>query len=183
MAVKILTMFFQVKATTCGLVGGCQRFLPSSCHPLRTLLSSGSHLESPHWSGSVSAPLVLIVPSLRFPLQAPYINCPSEPRVTTSGLKMEAARFSETLASSNQSTRWLTPKEHHQNHPTVISQATFKLYSQWYHTHRLLLQSLLCMSLKDFMCKLQLVLRTAKNVFINIIWFLKCVMGTCWCIL
>jgi hypothetical protein len=32
----------------------------------------------------------------------------------TSALKMETARFSETLASTNQSIRRLNPEEHHQ---------------------------------------------------------------------
>jgi hypothetical protein len=36
--------------------------------------------------------------------------------VITSALKMEAARFSETLASSNQSTRRFSPKEHNQKY-------------------------------------------------------------------
>jgi hypothetical protein len=35
--------------------------------------------------------------------------------VMTSVLKMETARFSETLASTNQSTRQLNSKEHNQN--------------------------------------------------------------------
>jgi hypothetical protein len=33
----------------------------------------------------------------------------------SSALKMEAARFSETLAPTSQSIRRLNPKEHHQN--------------------------------------------------------------------
>jgi hypothetical protein len=41
---------------------------------------------------------------------------PSESQHISSALKVETARFSETLASTNQSTRHIDPKEHHQNH-------------------------------------------------------------------
>jgi hypothetical protein len=53
--------------------------------------------------------------SFRLPPSVTVYN-PSESHLTTSTLKMERACFSETLASTNQSTQCLNPKEHHHNH-------------------------------------------------------------------
>jgi hypothetical protein len=39
----------------------------------------------------------------------------------SSALKMDTARFSETLASTNQSTRRLNPEEHHHKSKHVIN--------------------------------------------------------------
>jgi hypothetical protein len=54
-----------------------------------------------------------LAPSFRPPTQPPYIHGSSEFQLIISALKIETARFYETVASIKQSTRRLKPKEHH----------------------------------------------------------------------
>jgi hypothetical protein len=79
-------------------------------------LSSDACLESSDWSGSISASLVPTGPFLQTSPEATLnIYNPSEFRLIISAPKMETVRFSETLASTNQSTRRLNPGEQNQN--------------------------------------------------------------------
>jgi hypothetical protein len=111
--VLLLTVFFWVKSP-CGLVGRSQR-LGDACR---------LHLQG--WSDEFTWSLLFRPPQLlprssrlaHFPhisLLQSHIYGPSQYRLTASTLKMQAARFSETLASTNQSTRWFNSKEHNKN--------------------------------------------------------------------
>jgi hypothetical protein len=90
---------------------GLEKWLTSSVlpptHPSSDACLEGPHGPAqslPHSSGfTVSFTLHLLQPRM-------YL---SESQLITSALKMEAARFSETLAPTNQSTRCLYPKERH----------------------------------------------------------------------
>jgi hypothetical protein len=70
-------------------------------------------LESPHWPGSLNLYLApsWSAASFRLPFLPPYIIF-LIPSIVTSAPKMETVCFSETLASTNQSTWCLNPEEH-----------------------------------------------------------------------
>jgi hypothetical protein len=96
---------------------GPEKGLTSSVLPSPILPSSDACLESPHWSGSVSALLIPIGPFLQISPPASlhiYIYGPSESWLITSAQKMEIACFSEVLSYTNQSTWCLSPEEQHQ---------------------------------------------------------------------
>jgi hypothetical protein len=90
-----MLMFFWVWAP-CGLSGRSHHFGVSPLARLQSL---------PH--------SVTIGPFLQTSLPDTLYN-PSILSMVTSAMKMEAVRFSETLASTDQSTRRPNPEEHHQ---------------------------------------------------------------------
>jgi hypothetical protein len=69
---------------------------------------------------------------LRLPFLQPYTYVPSESLLITLALKMETAHFSETLASTNQSTRRLNQKNIVR---IVIAIVTLNLTHTHTHTH------------------------------------------------
>jgi hypothetical protein len=98
-------MFFWVWVP-CGLAGRNQRFGEAYC-----LLLQGSSDHAGNQRDYIWWPIRPFL--FRLPFLPPYI-IPLNPSMVTSALKMEAVRFSETLASTSQSTRRPNPKEHHQ---------------------------------------------------------------------